>query len=457
MAIRLLICDPEIDRGCSGNCRQLLSFAHAALAPDTLEVRETHGCDQDEAGPDPDVVVLRIPSRQTAGIVGQLRERWSSAIIMAAVCNVPYSAPELATSLRGFDDFFCCPFLDLDFITRLCRCFPQRLAGRAVRQNALRDLRLDMVVGESEVFVRAIGRIPRLASSDATLLIGGETGTGKELFARAIHYNSDRKSHPFLPVNCAALPDLLFENEFFGHAKGAYTDAGSDVKGLLAEAEGGTIFLDEVDALSHMAQAKLLRFLQDREYRALGSSKTLTADTRVIAASNSDLRALAAQHRFREDLFHRLNILSVEVPPLRERIGDIPLLANYFLVRFAAQYKRGDLRLSYGAMRKLMAYAWPGNVRELEGLLHRAVVFGDNDVIDTDEIELPVACKIPAESASTSKDHVMEEAERSYLRDLLLEHHGNLSHAAKAAGKDRRTIQRLLRKHSIERVRYQTA
>jgi DNA-binding NtrC family response regulator len=316
---------------------------------------------------------------------------------------------------------------------------------------------LDLLVGESEAFARAISRIPRVANSSATVLIGGETGVGKELFARAIHYSGERKSRPFLPVNCSALPDQLFENEFFGHAKGAYTDAGNDVRGLVAEAEGGTIFLDEVDALSPSAQAKLLRFLQDREYRPLGSAKILTADIRVIAASNADLQALVAQKVFRGDLFHRLNVLSLQVPPLRERLDDIPLLAAHFLMRFAAQYQRGPFKLSRSALRKLLAYPWPGNVRELEGLLHRAVVFGENDVLDAEDIELPARFMAAPETACGSKDHAMVEFERSYLRGLLVEHHGNLSQAAKASGKDRRTLQRLLRKHSIERVSFQTA
>jgi DNA-binding NtrC family response regulator len=288
----------------------------------------------------------------------------------------------------------------------------------------------------------------------ATVLIGGETGVGKELFARAIHYNGERRSRPFIPINCSALPDHLFENEVFGHARGAYTDAGSAEKGLLGEAEGGTVFFDEIDTLAPSSQAKLLRLLQDREYRPLGSSKSLVADTRVIAATNMDLRELVAEHRFREDLFHRLNVLSLRVPPLRDRLADIPLLATHFLGRYAAQYNRGNLRFSPSALRKMLSYSWPGNVREMEGLLHRAVVFGTGGTVEASDIELPMAAGAARAPAASAKDDAMGEFERGYLVNLLAEHHGNVSHSARAAGKDRRTFQRLLRKHGIERLAF---
>ena len=201
-------------------------------------------------------------------------------------------------------------------------------------------------------------------------------------------------------MNCSALPDHLFENELFGHAKGAYTDASTSEGGLLREADGGTLFLDEVDMLSPSAQAKLLRFLQDREYRPLGSSKSLSADARVISATNANLRELVSQRQFREDLFHRLNVLSFEVPALRSRISDIPLLADHFLMRFAAQYKRPPIQLSRGAVRKLLDYGWPGNVRELEGILHRSVVFVTSNMVEADNIELPAPAMAAAAASA---------------------------------------------------------
>ncbi|KAA0242848.1 MAG: sigma-54-dependent Fis family transcriptional regulator [Candidatus Brocadia sp. AMX2] len=232
-----------------------------------------------------------------------------------------------------------------------------------------------------------IEKIPSLAWSDATVMIYGETGTGKELIARAIHYNSHRHGKPFIPVNCGALPDHLIENELFGHAKGAFTDASTAEKGLIAEAEGGALFLDEVDTLSSSAQIKLLRFLQDKEYRHLGSSKSRGADVRVIAATNSNLWYLVETKRFREDLYYRLNVLSVTLPPLRERVSDIPLLAAHFLTRYAKQNRRGLLHLSGDAMQKLIHYPWSGNVRELEGVIQRAAVLCASSVLEPEDID----------------------------------------------------------------------
>jgi two-component system response regulator AtoC len=378
---------------------------------------------------------------------------WRSTAVVASVCNVPPDTAELIESFQaGLDDFFCCPFPAGELGARLRRWLPVDRPSQ--RPAALRGLKLDMLVGESPSFLEAIGRIPRVASSLATVLIGGETGVGKELFARAIHYNGERRSRPFIPINCSAVPEHLFENEVFGHVRGAYTDAGADEKGLLGEAERGTVFFDEIDTLTPAAQAKLLRLVQDREYRPLGSSKTLVADTRVIAATNSDLRVMVAERRFREDLFHRLNVLSLRVPALRDRLADIPLLAAHFLTRYAAQYKRGHLRFSPAALRKMLAYSWPGNVREMEGLLHRAVVFGVGETVDADDIELPMPAAATRAPIACAKDNAMSDFERGYLVNLLAEHQGNVSRSARAAGKDRRTFQRLLRKHHIQRVAF---
>jgi len=228
-------------------------------------------------------------------------------------------------------------------------------------------------------------------------------------------------------------------------------------RGLVSEAEGGTLFLDEVDTLSPGAQAKLLRFLQDHEYRPLGSGRTLTADVRVVAATNSDLRELVAERRFRPDLYHRLDVLSLEVPALRERAADIPLLARHFLERFSSQYGRPALSLTAAALRKLGSYPWPGNVRELESVLHRAVVFSSGDWLDAADIPLRSEERSEPSTpfAGGPKSEAMAEFERHYLTRLLREHAGNVSQAARASGNDRRTFQRLLRKHGIERADFE--
>jgi two-component system response regulator AtoC len=317
----------------------------------------------------------------------------------------------------------------------------------------------DCMVGISGPFRRVLARIPLLAASDATVLVTGETGTGKELAARAVHYHSRRKGKPFVPVNCGALPDPLLENELFGHAKGAYTDASAPAEGLIAEADGGTLFLDEVDALSPSAQVKLLRFLQDRTYRTLGSAKSRAADVRIVGATNEDLRALVRARRFREDLFYRLDVLALHMPPLRERIEDIPLLAQHFLGRYGAQSERPKVGLAPAAIRKLTAYAWPGNIRELEGAIHRAIVLGRSETLQPEDVDLPgmdVAPDPGGGSFREAKARAVEQFERSYLIGVLTLHDGNVSRAAREAGKDRRAFQRLLRKHGLERNAFRT-
>jgi DNA-binding NtrC family response regulator len=455
-AAQLVVLDPDTDRGCVGNCHRIESLAQQAFAPDALRVTTINRFARDACGHEPDLVVLRAAAGQSlGGLLRPLRQAWPSAAVLGAICNVAHDVADLLDSLgHGLDDFFCCPCPQIDFVARLRRLLPSQRASRAERLAQLGNLKLDMLIGESTPLVESLTRMLRVAASNATVLVGGETGVGKELFARAIHYNGSRKSRPFIPINCSALPDHLLENELFGHAKGAYTDASTSEKGLLAQAEGGTVFLDEVDTLTASSQAKLLRFLQDREYRPLGSSKTLSADVRVLAAANSDLREMVARHLFREDLFHRLNVLSLYVPPLRERATDIPLLAKHFLDRYATQYGRPAIRLSQAALRKMVSYPWPGNVRELQGLLHRAVVLCASEVLDTGDIELPGGEAVETLRRGTPKDDATVEFERSYLVNLLGEHHGNVSRAAQAAGRDRRTLQRLLRKHSIDRLAF---
>jgi len=315
------------------------------------------------------------------------------------------------------------------------------------------------VVGQSESFLSAVKNIPPLAQSDATVLICGETGTGKELFARAIHYHSSRRNKPFIPVNCAALPDHLFENELFGHERGAFTDASTSEKGLVAEAEGGTLILDEVDALSPAAQSKLLRFLQNGEYRPLGSSRSVTASVRIIAATNTDLFERVKGKLFREDLYFRLNALSVMIPPLRERIGDVVHLSNYFLTQYAKEHNTERRGISGETLRKLMMYEWPGNVRELEGVILRALVLTASATLQPEDMNLPQQSPMPRQENARlrqAKTNMVEKFEISYLTKLLASHHGNITHAANAAGKQRSTLQRLLRKYSLNPQSFRT-
>lgn len=318
------------------------------------------------------------------------------------------------------------------------------------------------LIGESPAFLRAMQRLHRLVRCDAAVLIEGETGTGKELAARAIHYLGGRAGGPFVPINCGALPDHLVENELFGHVRGAYTDARGSAVGAIGEARGGTLFLDEVEALSTHAQAALLRFLQDHEYRPLGAGRACQSDARVVAASNVDLRALTGQRGFRADLFFRLEVLSLELPPLREREGDIALLARHFIERYRAQYGRGPLTLDRRSLPILLAHPWPGNVRELENLVHRAVLLAEGDSLWLQ----PGGARPPASSTSApaittavpidlglgfaaAKAQAIAAFERRYLTALMQATGGNVTQAAQQAAKERRALGKLLKKYAI--------
>jgi two-component system response regulator GlrR len=341
------------------------------------------------------------------------------------------------------------------------------LAARSPDAGEPRFIR-ENLIGVSEPFSRVLRKIPRLASSDATVLITGETGTGKEVVAKAIHENSNRHERPFIPVNCGALPEDLVENELFGHARGAYTGAANSGKGLLAEAEGGTLFLDELNSLSLSAQAKLLRFLQNREYRVLGSTRLLHADVRIVAATNVDLGKEISAGNFRADLYHRLHVLSVEMPPLRQRREDVPLLAEHFAQFFAGRYNREEICFHPDALAAMQRHDWPGNVRELQSVIERAVLLASDRELREDDIGLPrpdpnvtgsagdeaAPAHVPTghEVFREAKERMVRQFERSYLVQVMAAVDGNVSRAARLAGMQRRDFQRLLRKHDVRRA-----
>jgi DNA-binding NtrC family response regulator len=412
----------------------------------------------DKISATPDLILVR-PSANEAGqeLIDSCKEKWASASIIALLCaKWDRLLDDLPSVLAKVDDFLPCPFHESELLLRVKRLLQSKATktGSSKQPDVNEALHFGALVGQSECFVRAIKNIPPLAQSDATVLICGETGTGKELFARAIHYHSSRRNKPFIPVNCAALPDHLFENELFGHLKGAFTDASSSEKGLIAEAEGGTLILDEVDTLSPPAQAKLLRFLQNGEYRPLGSSRTVTANVRIIASTNTVLFDRVKAKLFREDLYFRLNALTVVIPPLRERSEDIAHLSNHFLSQYAKEHNNTERRdISTEALRKLMTYEWPGNVRELEGLILRALVLTTSATLQPEDINLPPQTLKPTQQNTLlrkAKTSVIQNFELHYLTKLLASHHGNITHAARAAGKQRSALQRLLRKHSLD-------
>jgi transcriptional regulator with PAS, ATPase and Fis domain len=304
------------------------------------------------------------------------------------------------------------------------------------------------LIGQNYLFLKEIEKIPIVAKCDASVLVYGHTGTGKEVCVRAIHYLSPHASKPFVAVNCGAIPPDLAENELFGHKYGAFTGASKEKPGLIQEAEGGFLFLDEVDSLSQAAQVKLLRFLQEKTYRPLGSTKERKANVRVVAAMNIHPAESVKLGRLRKDLFYRLNVISIELPPLSARLDDIPLLANHFLNKHATGYGK-RVSLSPKALRTLKSYGWPGNVRELEHVIERAVIFANDEVID----ELP---EFQADNGTEplsfkeAKQQVVEEFEKRYISELLAVHNGNISRAALAAQKHRRAFLHLIQKYRIE-------
>jgi len=388
-----------------------------------------------------------------------LRSRWRSTPLVGIFDEEAVGRGSVRNALaHGLNDFICTPVRLSELLARL-----ERLLEQAPKPHTKPEIhafklhhQLENLLGESEVFAEVLRKIPLLAAVDATVLITGETGTGKELVARALHYSGHRSSGPFVPCNCGALPDHLLENELFGHVPGAYTDARAEQKGLLAIADGGTLFLDEIEGLSLNAQVKLLRLLQDREYRPLGSAQTHHANIRIMAATNVKLSDLLHQKLFREDLFHRLNVLQLSLPPLRERAGDVAGLALAFLQRFRMQLNRPTLKFSEEAFSALLSHPWPGNVRELESVVQRSVVLAHSNRIELSDLELPLpdGRAFPGTNFGNAKRKAIDGFEREYLVRLLQESEGNVSRAAQNAGKDRRSFQRLLRKHNIGSAQY---
>jgi DNA-binding NtrC family response regulator len=312
------------------------------------------------------------------------------------------------------------------------------------------------LLGSSPIFTQTRLQIEKVAKVDATVLIEGETGTGKEMAARAIHYMGARSDRPFVPVNCGALAEALIESELFGHERGAFTDAKSASLGLVQEAGGGTLFLDEIDALSPKAQAALLRLLQDGSYRRVGGSSARQADVRVVVASNANLQELADTKRFRKDLLYRINVLSVRMPALRERGDDAIELARVFLGRLAHKYERPPLRLAPASLAFIRSHGWPGNVRELENVLHRAVLLTEGTEID---VSLAAGSNggqglatVEHQGFRDAKARAVGSFERQYLSDLLDRTQGNLTKAAVLANKDRSALNRLMNKHGLRQA-----
>lgn len=414
---------------------------------------------------------LRMGDAGGEVLLAAIRRRWPT---LPVVIMTSHGSIETAVDLmsRGATDFLTKPLEPAVLLPRIRRALA--FADLEAEVVDLRRHRREAegagglsrpIVGTSPAIRRLLERLPLAAHSDASVLIHGESGTGKELVARALHELSPRHARPFVPVNCGALPESLMESELFGHVKGAFTDARTDKTGLIAEADGGTLFLDEIGDLPLPVQVKLLRFLQEREIRPVGSVRSQTVDTRVIAATHHELPAAVALGTFRQDLFYRLNVVPLTLPALRERREDIPLLAVHLLQLATRGTSRTGVHLAPDALSALAAHHWPGNVRELENVLRRALVFARGPALTAADLEFdPVAGVRRSEPSMDAvdlntplpdaKQALIERFERQYVEQMLVATGGNLSEAARRAGKDRKSFWELAQRYMLDPERY---
>lgn len=393
------------------------------------------------------------------GVLREVRQRASEAVVIVMTGN-PRRETRLRAIEEGAYDCFAKPF-DLRELELVVRRSLERLdlerENRQLKSQMLQESSFENLIGCSPSMGQVFDTIRRIADSMASVLLLGESGTGKELVARAIHHQSARRNAPFVAVHCSALPETLIETELFGHEKGAFTGAVTAREGRFEMAHGGTLFLDEVGTLNLQVQTKLLRVLEERQFERVGGRKTIHVDIRLLAASNEDLGSLVAQGRFREDLFFRLNVFPLRLPPLRERPADIPLLVNHFVRLHCERGKVTPKKVSSQAMEFLVAHPWKGNVRELENVLQRMVLVADNETIGTEHLpqEIRAAAappvypsRLPPEGMDLNE--ALARFERALLEAALRETGGVKSKAAKLLGLNKEQIKYLCRKHQLE-------
>lgn len=385
---------------------------------------------------------FKMPSVTGLDLVRHVRTslRDTEVIMITGYATVGGAVQAVKT---GADEYIAKPFTDEELFAAVERSLAKLERRRLMSAPGDQpDMGAYGLIGKSDAMFAVFDAIGKAARTAATVLISGESGTGKELIARAIHYSSHRKSEPFVPVNCVAIPETLLESELFGHAKGAFTGATESRGGFFQAASGGTIFLDEVGDMSQAMQARLLRVLQEKEVVMVGSSKPQPVDVRVLAATNKDLRKEVEKGRFREDLFFRLEVIPIRVPPLRERGNDIFILARHFCERAAAEVGRTPPRFSEAVLELFKSHHWPGNVRELQNIVHRLVVMTEGDVVDAPD--LPDLMHISVLGGS-KRFRTLAVAEAEYIRNVLASVGGNKTRAAEILGIDRKTLREKLK------------
>ncbi len=464
---RVLIVDDEPDM--VENCARILRRAGFRCLG-TTDARQALGLVETER---PDVLLtdLKMPGMDGIEVLRRARELDPTLpVIMITAFATIESA--VAAIKEGAFDYLPKTFSVEQLTLTVERALKQRQLqeeNRNLREQLQEAFGLENLVGRSPAMVQVFELVKKAARSEANILILGESGTGKELVARAVHANSPRATRPFVPVDCASLPENLLESELFGHEKGAFTGAIRTKPGLMETADGGTLFLDEIAEMPVGLQVKLLRALQERQIRRVGGTSVVDVDVRVVSATNRDLREAVAKGQFREELYYRINVIEIRLPPLRDRLGDLKLLAHAFLKRYGqARFSGFDPQ----TLASLEAYPWPGNVRELQNIVERACALADGERIMAHDLpehilsggrrqELapgrvgPSGVAEPLTSGvdlplKEAKDRWMHVLEGAYLRDLLDRHGGNISAAAKAAGIDRKTFHRLIGKYQIK-------
>ncbi|MGB3480365.1 MAG: sigma-54 dependent transcriptional regulator [bacterium] len=428
--------------------------------PDTLEVLQRNLVSQGyrvftaPGGPEAikilesapiDLVItdFKMPKVSGLELIRHIRENFkdTEVIMVTGYASIEGAVKAIKT---GAQEYLVKPFTDKEFLSAVQKALDKLYERRAAQtQSPKMPLTAHGLIGESEEMQKIFESITKASSTSATLLITGESGTGKELVARAVHYNSSRSSAPFVPINCGGIPEGLLESELFGYVKGAFTGATASRAGFFQTADGGSILLDEISETSLQMQVKLLRILQNKEVCMIGSRHPQKVDVRILASTNKNLFDLAQKGVFREDLFYRLNVITINIPPLRERVNDILLLTHHFAAKFAKEFDKPIPQFSDSALQVLKTYYWPGNVRELENVIQRLIVMTEEDIIDVPD--LPSLMRFSA-LQETGYNRTLAQVEAEYIRNVLTSVDGNKTKAAEILGIDRKTLREKLKK-----------